>query len=278
MEKQDIIQYYNDNKKDYKLLWRLEKVWGIHFGYWEKGDKSLKKAILKMNDQIIEHVKIDDSSYILDAGCGYCGTAMYIAKKTNCKIEAITIVEEQVTTAKDLIKKDNLEKNINVTLQDYMNTNFSDNTFDVIYAVESSCYAEKDKFLKECYRILKPSGTLIILDGFNSKEEYTQKESNILKKWSDGWAFNNLATGNYFSTLSEKIGYKNAEYTDITANTINTAKFLYLSSYPAYVVDFFGRVFKTRTKYNTGNVVAARYQYIGMKKGLWEYGMFIATK
>ena len=88
----DIIEYYNDCKKDYKLLWRLDKVWGMHYGYFEKGDKSLSQAISKMNDQIIKYSNISKDSVILDAGCGYCGTAMHIASIINCQIQAITIV------------------------------------------------------------------------------------------------------------------------------------------------------------------------------------------
>ena len=45
MNKEDIINYYNDCKKDYRLIWRLEKAWGLHYGYFEKGDKSLSQAI-----------------------------------------------------------------------------------------------------------------------------------------------------------------------------------------------------------------------------------------
>ena len=53
---------------------------------------------------------------------------------------------------------------------------------------------------------------------------------------------------------------------------------MFLASYPAYIVDFFGRLFKKRSKYNKGNVQAARYQHIGLKNNLWEYGIFKAYK
>ena len=280
MNNKDIIDYYNDCKKDYKLIWRLDKVWGMHYGYFEENDKSLSGAILKMNDQILKYTKIDESSKVLDAGCGYCGTAMYIASKKKCHIEAITIVEEQVKTAKKVIKEKKLDNYINVSVQDYTNTNFKGNTFDVIYGLESICYADKSKFLKEAYRLLKPNGTLIILDGFNSKEknEYTKKELTIMQNWNYGWAVNSLETSNYFINESKKIGFKEQNFIDITKNAFKTSKIMYLASYPAYVVDFFGRLFKRRTKYNKGNVKAARYQYIGMKNNLWIYGIFIAKK
>ena len=280
MNQEEIINYYNDCKKDYKLLWRLDKVWGMHYGYFDDGDKSLSGAILKMNAQILKYADINESSVVLDAGCGYCGTAMYIANLKKCHIEAITIVDEQVNTSKEVIKKKDLDKYINVSLQDYTNTNFKNNTFDVIYAVECVCYADKVKFLKEAYRVLKPNGVLIILDGYNSKEktEYTKEELKIMKYWNNGWAVDSLETSNFFIKESKKIGFIKQNYINITDKTIKTSKIMYLASFPAYIVDFFGRLFKKRTNYNKGNVQAAKYQYIAMKKKLWEYGIFISIK
>ena len=281
MNKEDIVNYYYECKKDYQLIWRLDKVWGIHYGYFEEGDKSLSNAILKMNDQVIKNSNITEKSNVLDAGCGYAGTAMYIAEKKKCHVEAITLVDEQVSKAKELIKERGLEKYVNVSIQDFMKTNFKDNTFDVVYGIESICYAyPKKDFLKEVYRILKPGGVLIILDGFNAKEkkDYSKKETKILKKISDGWAFNTLESVKHFKDACKEIGYASTEYKNLYKNIIKTSKILYTASYPAYIVDFFGRLFRIRNKYGKGNVDAARYQYIGLKKGLWEYGMFKATK
>lgn len=281
MDKQDVINYYHDCKKDYQLIWRLDKVWGIHYGYFEKGEKSLSQAILKMNEQIIKNTNINEESYVLDAGCGYAGTAMYIAKRKKCRIEAITIVDEQVETAQKVIEERGLGKYINVSEQDFTKTNFGDNTFDVVYGIESVSHAlSKKAFLKEAYRVLKPNGVLIILDGFNSKEkaEYSDKEKIIMEKFTHGWAVDSLESPRYFAEESAKIGFINQEYRDITNRAIKTSKILYVASYPAYVVDFFGRLFKKRTKYSKGNVEGARYQYIGLKKHLWEYGMFKAIK
>ena len=281
MNKEDIINYYNDCKKDYRLIWRLEKVWGLHYGYFEKGDKSLSQAILKMNDQIIKNTNINEKTKILDAGCGYAGTAMYIAEKKKCHIEAITIVDEQVNTAKKVIKEKGLDKYINVSNQDFTKTTFKDNTFDVVYGIESICYAfPKEDFLKEAFRVLKPNGILIILDGYNSKEkeEYSAKEKRIMKKFANGWSFDSLESPKYFINKSKKIGFIKQEYKNITDKALKTSKILYIASFPAYVVDFVGRVFKRRTKYGKGNVDSARNQYIGLKKGLWQYGMFKAVK
>ena len=280
MNNKEIIDYYNDCEQDYRLLWRLDRAWGMHYGYFEKGDKSLTQAILKMNEQIIKHSSINDKSIVLDAGCGYAGTAMYIAEKKKCHIEAITIVEEQVIKANEVIKQKGLDDLINVSNQDYTKTNFKDNTFDLIYGIESVCHGDKKAFLKEAYRTLKPGGTLLIFDGYNTKEKdkYTKKELKYMRNWNHGWAVNSLETSSFFIEESKKLGFKNQEYTNITDKVIKTSKILYLASFPAVIVDVSGRIVKKRTKYNKGNVKAAKYQYICMKNNLWEYGIFKAIK
>ena len=118
------------------------------------------------------------------------------------------------------------------------------------------------------------------MDGFNSKEknEYTKKEVEILKKFNHGWAVESLETPKFFIEESKKLGFIDQKYTNITDKTIKTSIILYLASFPAYIVVFFGKLLRLKTKYGVGNVVGARYQYLGMKKKLWEYGMFITKK
>lgn len=113
---------------------------------------------------------------------------------------------------------------------------------------------------------------------FKRKREYSKDELKIMKNWNNGWVVESLETGNYFIEASKKIGFENSQYINITKNIIKTSKFMYISSYPAYIVDFVGRCFKKRNKYNKGNVKAARYQYLGLKNNLWEYGIFITNK
>ena len=280
MDNKEIINYYNDCKKDYQLIWRLDRAWGLHYGYFDENDKSLTQAILKMNEQIIKHTSINENSKVLDAGCGYGGTAIYIAEKKKCHIEAITIVEEQVKTAKEVIKEKKLDKLINVSNQDYTNTKFKDNTFDVVYGIESICHGNKKEFLKEAYRILKDNGILIIFDGYNSKEkeEYSKKELKYLKNWNNGWAVESLETSNFFIEESKKLGFINQEYTNISDKVLKTSKILYYSSFPAVLVNFLRQIVGKSSKYNKGNVKAARYQFICMKKNLWEYGIFKAIR
>jgi len=280
MNKKEIVNYYNDCEVDYKLLWRLKKCHSMHYGYFEKGDFSLSKAIFKMNDQILKHIDPKKGLLICDAGCGYGGTSIYLAGKTKARFEGITIVDKQVKQGNEIAKTYGLEDRVKITKQDYTKTNFKNNSFDVVFGIESICHADKEKFLEEAFRILKPNGLLIILDGFNTKEKnkYSEKEFGIMQKWNAGWAVGSLETPAYFTNACEALGFKDIKYTNLTDKVKKTSLIMYLAYFPALLVDGMGRLFRKRTRYNSGNVKAAKYQYLGMKKGLWEYGKFVARK
>jgi hypothetical membrane protein len=70
------------------------------------------------------------------------------------------------------------------------------------------------------------------------------------------------------------VGFSNISYINITEKARKSALTLYLASFLAKLVN----IFRKASKYNIGNVEAAKYQYIGMKKELWEYGLFRAEK
>jgi len=50
-----------------------------------------------------------------------------------------------------------------------MNTGFSSNKFDAVFSIESFSYApQKHVFIQEMFRILKPGGLIVIIDGFRT--------------------------------------------------------------------------------------------------------------
>ena len=65
-----------------------------------------------------------------------------------------------------------------------MNTSYKNNYFDCIFALESAIYSpNKQEFVKEMYRVLKPNGKIVILDIFPKKYQFnflTIKIDNFL--------------------------------------------------------------------------------------------------
>src|SRR6266498_828234 len=164
---EDISRYYDLSETHYRRVWDLDKSRSLHYGYWDKSVKNFHEALLNINKVLAEYAEIKGGEKVLDAGCGVGGSSLWLAKEKNCKVTGISLNEKQVYKANAFAKKYGLADKVLFEQKDYTNTFFPANLFDVVWAIESVCYAnDKTTFLKEAYRILKPGGRLIIADFF----------------------------------------------------------------------------------------------------------------
>jgi ubiquinone/menaquinone biosynthesis C-methylase UbiE len=156
---------------------------------------------------------------------------------------------------------------------DYHSTSFPDKTFSVVWGLESICYANKEKFIGEAYRVLKENGRLIVGDGFASRETYEGKNSKLMQRWLDGWIVNSLATPGNFTKYAHQVGYNETSYRDITSYVKKTSRLMLYASLPFLPLHLFDKMVKIQ--YPTD---ALWNQFFAMKKNLWEYGIFLAKK
>lgn len=107
-------------------------------------------------DNIIE--LSDMGRYVLECGCG--GGYFFkrlIEKRKSVQYYGIDASEEQIRCAKEA----NPEYKSRFKVASWDNLPFKDNYFDTILFLETIGYAENvDQMLSECYRVLKPGGTL----------------------------------------------------------------------------------------------------------------------
>ena len=73
-------------------------------------------------------------------------------------------------------------KKISVRMMEYLNTDFRDSTFDIIYAQASISRIERRKILKEIKRILKPEGIICIGEVVNLEKEVPLFIKNLRDK------------------------------------------------------------------------------------------------
>jgi len=279
ISKEQIVNYYDSAEIDYKLIWNLRESRALHFGYWDDQVKNFREALGRENEVLAEIAHIKSSDIVLDAGCGVGGSSIFLAKKFGCKVIGITLSQKQADMATKNAQESGVASNTKFLVVDFENMTFPDGKFDVVWGIESICHANsKKKFIEDSYRILKPSGRLIVADGFTTRSHFTDEEKNTMQKWLSGWGVNFLETKENFEAFSAKIGFQKISFTDVTKNVMPSSKRLYKYSFPAM---FFGKIaefLRLRTKIQTGNIIAARYQHTALLSGLWKYGIFYAEK
>ena len=137
----------------------------INIGYWARGATTARQAQEAFVHYAVEQLPPLDGKRVLDAGCGMAGPASILARSYGADVDGITIVERQVTWARQFVSCAGLADRVRIHLGSAMDPLFPDATFDVVFSLEAAhCFADKPRFLSEARRVLKPGGTLLIID------------------------------------------------------------------------------------------------------------------
>ena len=111
--------------------------------------------------KVSEKLMLNSSSKILDIGTSTGHSSLEFGRLLNCKIIGIDINPMSIKTAKERVERFKL-KNINFMLEDATNMSFENETFDVVFAGNvTSLVADRERALKEYWRVLKPNGYLV---------------------------------------------------------------------------------------------------------------------
>jgi tocopherol O-methyltransferase len=159
---QRIAQFYDDSSS----LW--EEIWGehMHQGYYGRGGKyklNRRQAQIDLIVELLRWGNITQVENVLDVGCGIGGSTLYLAEKFNCRGVGITLSAKQAARAKGRALEKGLDERVSFQVADALEMPFADNQFDLVWSLESGEHmSDKEQFLKECFRVLKPQGTLIL--------------------------------------------------------------------------------------------------------------------
>ena len=274
-----IIEYYKDTENAYKDSWDLNNSLSIHYGYWDKKVRSFPQSLLRMNEVMMETALVKSTDKVLDAGCGVGGSSIFLASTIGCHVTGISLSERQVEQANATAKQKEIEKLVDFKVMDFCATKFPDASFDVVWGCESICYAEdKQQFVKEAWRLLKPGGRLVVADGFVTMSEYNERP--VIRKWQDGWHVKNLASPKRFENLLGMYGFVNIEYRNISKYVSHSSRRLLKYYFLAKLYLWW----KTLTLSNRStamqrkNIIACWHQYWGLKLNFWQYGIFVCKK
>ncbi|MBL4866122.1 MAG: methyltransferase domain-containing protein [Pseudomonadales bacterium] len=276
---QEIIHYYETCDIDYRLVWWTDKTFSLHYGYYDANNTGHNDAVLNTNRILATKAGIKPNDQVLDAGCGIGGSCVWLANNIGAQVTGINITAYQLQKAQRIVRKQGIEDKVRFEKMSFLDTSFDDNTFDVVWGMESVCYAEnKEEFLTEAFRILKPGGRVAVADGFINDYEPKPAYHAMTKSWLDGWAVPNLWGQKQFIESLKNVGFVNIDFTDASRNIIPSARRMYKVASMFKLIAKILEFFKLRNVAQSGNFRAAEYQYPLLLEDVWRYGLVVAEK
>ncbi|HEV3253553.1 MAG TPA: class I SAM-dependent methyltransferase [Candidatus Acidoferrales bacterium] len=169
-DKHKIVEHYDAISPYYRALWGEH----LHHGYWIRGDESKEKAQLQLIEHLAQLANLKPGSDILDIGCGFGASSLYLAKNYNATATGITISPVQVEMANKAAAKEGLDAKF--LHMDAEAMNFQ-KQFDVLWSVECLSHLQnRERFFASAATLLKPGGIFALTDWFK-KENLTRAET-----------------------------------------------------------------------------------------------------
>lgn len=274
-----IVSYYDETQLDYSFFWLNKRNRAVHFGYFNDEIKDHGTALENLNRVLADQAAVSADDYILDAGCGQGGSALWLAEHIGCKVEGITLVPHQVQIAQKEAHIRQLDGLTDFSVQDYSNTNYPDEHFSVVWACESQCHApSKAAFYKEVWRVLKPGGRLVVADYVRRKRPLSSQDEQLLKNWLSGWSIPDIDTWDEHQHNLKENGFELLSQIDATKNMAPPLRKLYKMSKNLLPLGKFLYFFRIRNRVRHGNQTGSVFQYEALQKELWYYSIFTAYK
>jgi tocopherol O-methyltransferase len=201
-DKQRILDHYNRASPYYRALWGEH----LHHGYWIRGDESKETAQLQLVELLAQAANIQPNSKILDIGCGFGASSIYLACKYRAQAIGITISPPQVEVANKSAERAGVSASFLCMDAEALNiqTRPFGGPFDVLWSVESiSHYQDVPRFFANSTKLLKPGGTFALTDWFKQKSLPPHEHKKFLHPIEDGMFVELHTMQDYANYLAE---------------------------------------------------------------------------
>lgn len=273
-----LISYFEDAKRDYRLWWMTSTALAMHFGFYDEETRNHTEALINMNRVLATRAELRSSDRVLDAGCGVGGSAIWLARERGVQVVGINVVPGDIDRGRRYARRRNVADRVTFELQDMTRTAFPDGSFDVVWAIESVCHVpDKQEFLAEARRLLKPGGRLVVGDGFRRRRPFGPADERLLHEWLSGWAVPDLVTPDEFTDAAEKNGFSRVQFEDVSVHVRPSSRRMYRLMRILYPLGAVKRVIGLFTDVQLANRRSALEQYRIVRRGLLVYGLVTAT-
>lgn len=155
------IHHHYDIGNEFYSLW-LGSTMAYTCAYFPTPDATLDQAQNAKMEHVCRKLQLRPGMTVVEAGCGWGGLALYMARHHGVKVRAFNISREQIAFARERAKAEGLDQNVEFVEDDYRNIRGAYDAFVSVGMLEHvgiENYPELGQVIRGC---LKPEGLGLI--------------------------------------------------------------------------------------------------------------------
>ena len=142
-------------------------------------DDTLEQAQLNKLQRICQKLDLKPADLLLEIGTGWGSMALYAAQHYGCKVTTTTLSKEQFDYTQTRIEALGLQEQVTLLLEDYRDLTGQYDKLVSIEMIEAVGHHFLPSYFKQCARLLKPHG-LMLLQAITIREQrYEQAKSSV---------------------------------------------------------------------------------------------------
>ena len=142
-------------------------------------DDTLEQAQLNKLQRICQKLDLKPADHLLEIGTGWGSMSLYAAQHYGCKVTTTTLSKEQFDYTQTRIEALGLQEQVTLLLEDYRDLTGQYDKLVSIEMIEAVGHHFLPSYFKQCARLLKPHG-LMLLQAITIREQrYEQAKSSV---------------------------------------------------------------------------------------------------
>lgn len=207
-------KYYKSMNNTYQQIYGKHLM--LHYPFYKSEKESLERRQLNLTDYCLSKISKQNEQNLLEVGCGNGVQSIYIHEVLNpSKMVGIDLNPDNIALAH---KNKNGSQNLDFAIDDAQHlVSIPDKSVDILLCIESAFhYPQKELFLQQIKRVLKPTGKFIIADILNK----SHNRKYISRRWKRRMAYHHWTEEQYIDSFKES-GLKIDHSENITQQIIN---------------------------------------------------------
>jgi cyclopropane-fatty-acyl-phospholipid synthase len=169
--------HYDLGNRFFELF--LDETMAYSCGIFEHAHSTLLEASRAKFDAACSKLALAPGQHLLEIGTGWGGLAIHAARHYGCRVTTATISHEQYALARERIARAGLTDRITLLFEDYRELRGSYDALVSIEMIEAVGHHYLDTYFRQCSRLLKPTGAML-LQAITIRDQFYQQANRTV--------------------------------------------------------------------------------------------------